>query len=35
MKRNLLFICLLVLTLSFNLMAQAKDETKSAMPEAN
>ena len=35
MKRNLLFICLLVLSLSFNLMAQAKEEIKPAMPEAN
>jgi hypothetical protein len=35
MKRNLLFICLLVPALSFNLMAQAKDETKPAMSEAN
>ncbi len=35
MKRNLLFICLLILTLSFNSMAQAKDETKAAMPQAN
>lgn len=35
MKKNLLFICLLVLSLSFNLTAQVKDETKPAVPEAN
>lgn len=35
MKRNLLFICLLILTLSFNSIAQAKDEIKPEMTEAN
>jgi hypothetical protein len=35
MKRNILFVCLLVLTLSFNSPAQTKEEIKPTMPEAN
>jgi hypothetical protein len=35
MKRNLLVICLLVLTLSFNLTAQTKEDIKPVTAEAN
>lgn len=33
--KKILLVCLMVFTLSFNLMAQAKEENKPAMPEAN
>ena len=35
MKRNLLLLCLIIFTLSFNLPAQTKDENKPVIKEAN